>query len=125
MHKKTDKTGFAKVVGPLVKTYQLLPFISIYTMESYMIYISIQCLALLNNKHKIIIGDSLSTLNSLHDQSELKQHIEEIICSSKNKIKFTCVPSHVETPGNEKADTMVNEVVLVTTTKGCVNGSPV
>ncbi|KAL4113976.1 hypothetical protein QTP88_017519 [Uroleucon formosanum] len=112
--KSSNGTGFAIVVGTEVIKFRLPSFISIYTAESYAIYKAVQYAASSHINSFLIISDSFSALISLQEQfpqNKLIQLTKECIISSKNKINFMWVPSHVDIHGNEKADTMADEAV--------------
>ncbi|KAL4091475.1 hypothetical protein QTP88_026162 [Uroleucon formosanum] len=102
------------VVGTEVIKFRLPSFTSISTAESYAIYKAVQYAASSHINSFLIISDSFSALISLQEQypqNELIQLTKECIISSKNKINFMWVPSHVGIHGNEKADTMADEAV--------------
>ncbi|KAL4103942.1 hypothetical protein QTP88_019259 [Uroleucon formosanum] len=116
--KSINGTGFAIVDGPQVKTFRLPSFSSIFTAESYALYMAVQFALQSDYKYTLILSDSLSALISLqdhHPQNEVIQLTKDLISASKNKIKFMWVPSHIGIPGNEKADKMANEAVTSTT----------
>ncbi|CAI6366491.1 unnamed protein product [Macrosiphum euphorbiae] len=116
--KSINGTGFAIVDGQQAKTFRLPSFSSIFTAESYALYMAVQFVVQSDYKYSLIISDSLSALISLqdhHPQNEVIQLTKDLISSSKNKIKFMWVPSHIGIPGNEKADKMANEAVTSTT----------
>jgi ribonuclease HI len=69
-----------------------------------------------NNKHKIvIISDSLSTIMAAENRTPTKnpktQTIRKILDHEEPKITLLWVLSHIEIPGNEKANQAAKEVV--------------
>ncbi|KAL4099097.1 hypothetical protein QTP88_023584 [Uroleucon formosanum] len=88
--KSINETGFAIVDGPQVKTFRLPSFSSIFTTESYALYMAVQFALQSDYKYTLIISDSLSALISLqdhHPQNEVIETLKEIQTETYIKIK--------------------------------------
>lgn len=109
--KDADNVGCAAVSATVSISRKICPVSTIFTAELYAI---LDALIIISNSHgqkHTIFSDSQSALKAIKIYNNNHPIVQEINCwlihlSARQKIIQLCwVPSHIDIPGNEKADT--------------------
>ena len=101
--------GAAAVTETMSVTASILKETSIFSAESYAIHLALNIIKQREERRCTICSDSLSVLRGLMNRSDhpmLRKILHEVdhLHSQVRRVKFCWVPSHINIPGNEKAD---------------------
>jgi len=119
-----DQVGSATICGTTTKTVRLPNGVSIFRAELYAITMALN--SIYRRKDKFItVSDSMSSLQAVKSfrlELDLVYQIEIIkeyshFTESGKRIVISWIPSHVNIPGNEKADSAAKSALTLTITK--------
>lgn len=110
--KSVHSVDFAISLNNITLLHKLPPDTCIFSTESQAIYEAIILTKTITSNHILILSDSLNTLLVLQNfrpLNEITQNIQKILKSStKKKIEFMRVPSHIRITGNKMVNKAAN-----------------
>ena len=113
----TDQVGEATICGTTTKTVRLPNGVSFFRAELYAITMALNIIyRRKENKFIIFSGSSLQALKSFRLELDLVyQIIKECshLTESGKRIVICWIPSHVNIPGNEKADSAAKSALTL------------
>jgi len=108
--KSGDRVASAVIAGDFSKTIRLPDKASIFRAELYAITLAMRFIRS-NDKNFLVCSDSMSVLQAINGFKIELDLVHKIIkyytslTNSGKKIEFCWIPSHVNIPGNDRADT--------------------
>jgi len=115
-----DRVASAAICSNMVRSTRLPNNASIFRAELYAVTLAVYFVRRSRNSNFVIFSDSMSSLEALNGikfELDLVQKIIKDYTHLTNNGNFCCIPSHVNIPGNEKADAAAKSALSFPITK--------